>query len=373
MRLRIIRPAGGGSYESGGASTAQPISTTQALQVFPTRLPIRTGDHIGLDQGNGSSLDASIRRVVTGATYPNFNPRLPDSGAFTPFVGPSGVDAELVLNADIEADADKDGFGDETQDQCPTDASTQGPCPPPATPQCSDGVDNDADGAVDSKDPGCLSGANSSYNPADGNESDETLRDLVLCGVREISLLRANLRGQKVILSGFVSASMAGRPVTILANYGGAQGSALKKVATATPNSAGEFTAKVKRPPRKLFKKARFQARVDTFRSRRLKLPQGLASTSIDLSGGEIELGGKVKKSLLGDRKPVVIKRLVCGLTQVAGSAKPKPNGAYRVRFDAPAPAAAALYRAEARVLRKPGGTKYVKRFAHPIGITLAG
>ena len=28
-----------------------------------------------------------------------------------------------------EPDADGDGFGDESQDQCPTDASTQGPCP----------------------------------------------------------------------------------------------------------------------------------------------------------------------------------------------------------------------------------------------------
>jgi hypothetical protein len=36
--------------------------------------------------------------------------------------------------ATIEPDADEDGFGDETQDQCPTDASTQGPCPPDAEP-----------------------------------------------------------------------------------------------------------------------------------------------------------------------------------------------------------------------------------------------
>ena len=37
--------------------------------------------------------------------------------------------------ARLEADADRDGFGDETQDQCPTDASTQGACPvTPVTP-----------------------------------------------------------------------------------------------------------------------------------------------------------------------------------------------------------------------------------------------
>ena len=38
-------------------------------------------------------------------------------------------DLQLNVSAILEPDADGDGFGDETQDQCPTDASTQGPCP----------------------------------------------------------------------------------------------------------------------------------------------------------------------------------------------------------------------------------------------------
>jgi hypothetical protein len=129
VRLRIVRPAGGTSYESGGASTAQPISTTQALQVFPTRLPIRTGDHIGLDQGNGS-VDASISRPFDDAAMRVINPRLPDSGAVSSSSSP-GAGAELVLNADIEADADGDGFGEPTQDKCATDPTTQGPCASP--------------------------------------------------------------------------------------------------------------------------------------------------------------------------------------------------------------------------------------------------
>ena len=35
------------------------------------------------------------------------------------------------MNASIEPDADDVGYGDETQDGCPTAASTAGPCPPP--------------------------------------------------------------------------------------------------------------------------------------------------------------------------------------------------------------------------------------------------
>src|SRR4029077_9555908 len=34
-----------------------------------------------------------------------------------------------LISGTIESDADHDGFGDDTQDQCPTNASTQGPCP----------------------------------------------------------------------------------------------------------------------------------------------------------------------------------------------------------------------------------------------------
>src|SRR5205085_4335180 len=42
--------------------------------------------------------------------------------------GSNAVAGELLVSADIEPDADHDGFGDETQDQCPSQATTQGPC-----------------------------------------------------------------------------------------------------------------------------------------------------------------------------------------------------------------------------------------------------
>jgi hypothetical protein len=42
----------------------------------------------------------------------------------------------LLASGTIEADADGDGFGDDTQDGCPTNATTHGPCPtiPSSTP-----------------------------------------------------------------------------------------------------------------------------------------------------------------------------------------------------------------------------------------------
>jgi hypothetical protein len=44
----------------------------------------------------------------------------------------AGLQNPVTVN--VEPDADHDGYGDETQDKCPTDASTQGPCPTPPPP-----------------------------------------------------------------------------------------------------------------------------------------------------------------------------------------------------------------------------------------------
>jgi hypothetical protein len=264
-------------------------------------------------------------------------------------------------------DGDCDGVPDSV-DACPdTAASTSNGCvtPPVLAPACSDGVDNDGDGVVDAKDPGCLSGA------GDVNEGDETLGDLVLCGRRVISLVRADPKGKKAVLSGLVAAKYANQEVSILANYKPAGKSAFGKIATVRANAAGEFKATVKGPSRKFFNKARFQAQVDKAKSVKLRLPQSLASTSVKLSGGQIVLKGKVKKALLGDRKPVIVKRVLCGRYLTVGKAKPKRSGSYTVRFDAPGQAVAALYRAETRVLRAPRSKKYRKQYARAIGITL--
>jgi hypothetical protein len=46
----------------------------------------------------------------------------------------AGCAFEILVQGTVETDADHDGYGDETQDQCPTDASTHGPCPTSTPP-----------------------------------------------------------------------------------------------------------------------------------------------------------------------------------------------------------------------------------------------
>jgi hypothetical protein len=271
-------------------------------------------------------------------------------------------------NEDYEGDprpTDGDGDGhtvDMGADESP--AFVAPPPPPPPTPQCSDLVDNDGDGAIDAADPGCLPG------PTDNNEGDETARDLVLCGQRTISLVRADVSGSKVVLSGLVATSLAGQKVQLTVRYLGQAGKP-QKLGAVTPGADGQFQARVKKPPKRLFNDARYQAKVGSAKSVELKLPQSLASSSLkQAAGGTLELRGRVNRALLGKRNPVVIKRILCGKYTTVGQAKPNKKGAYVVRFPSPPSQGSALYRAETKVLARPGSKRYVKQFARAIGIT---
>jgi hypothetical protein len=237
--------------------------------------------------------------------------------------------------------------------------------PPPHTPQCSDTVDNDGDGAIDGADPGCLAG------PTDDNEGDETPGDLVLCGRRKISLVRADVKGSKVQLSGFVTTALAGQKITLSVRYLKKGGKA-EKLGTVRAAPDGSFHGRVKKPKKRAFTLARYRARIGKAKSVELKLPQSLASSSLKRVGGNrLELRGRVDRKLLGKGNAVVVKRILCGRYRIVGQAKPSKNGKYAVRFPAPTTmTGSALYRAESKVLARPGSKRYVRQFARAIGIT---
>jgi hypothetical protein len=190
------------------------------------------------------------------------------------------------------------------------------------------------------------------------------------CVRRPISLVRADVVGNKVRLEGLVQPQFAGQVVTILGN-GSAKAAALTKLGKVKANAAGQFRATVKRPPRKRLNSARYQAQVSRFRSIPLKLPQSLRSSSVRVVGGQIELRGNVNRKLLGRRNTVVVKRLVCGRYRTVGRARPNRKGNYVARFPVPANVTVALFRAETEVLTKPRGRRYVKQYARAISITL--
>jgi hypothetical protein len=129
----------GPSSAVGNVVASSPIRPMKkAITSFPTRIPIEAGGYVGLVYQ--ASAHRSLGAGSSGATYQQLANAVPDGtverGLISPFTG------ELLYDADIEPDADHDGFGDVTQDSCPGTATVHaGQCPvidvlpPPATPK----------------------------------------------------------------------------------------------------------------------------------------------------------------------------------------------------------------------------------------------
>ena len=131
--LRIVRPTGGGAFT--GAGTSAPVAPYRgAGGPFTARLPIKAGDRIGIELscvGMSGPLVGAVDESADSFSY--WNPGLVDGAmlGLQPFS--TQAMAGVLVNAEVEPDADGDGFGDETQDFCDTDASTQGPCRSPGS------------------------------------------------------------------------------------------------------------------------------------------------------------------------------------------------------------------------------------------------
>lgn len=129
--LRVLRPAGASAFALVGAS-AQARVSPGVLNTFPARIPVQDGDLLGM------FVSAIYHCAAPTATSTGYGIRwvAGDVPAGPTTFTDSAPDFKLDLAARIEPDADGDGFGDETQDLCPTNASTQDPCPdtdPPET------------------------------------------------------------------------------------------------------------------------------------------------------------------------------------------------------------------------------------------------
>jgi hypothetical protein len=127
LTLRVFRPASPGSYTVvGDGGALQTVAASTGLHTFPTRVPVHSGDYIGIHSTSGNCSKPSPT-----------TPYLFRIGTATPVGGTAAYTANSSVLFDIaatlEPDVDGDGFGDETQDACPGSALTQAACPAPDT------------------------------------------------------------------------------------------------------------------------------------------------------------------------------------------------------------------------------------------------
>lgn len=129
-RLEVVDDSGAAPVVVGESALETGIAHPNAL-TFPVRIPVAGGEALGLE------IDASMASICTLATgvAGDVIDGGPDPGPGNAFAS-VGTPDQGVLNvsAVVEPDADRDGFGDESQDSCPSEAAVHdGACRSGAT------------------------------------------------------------------------------------------------------------------------------------------------------------------------------------------------------------------------------------------------
>lgn len=119
----VVRPDGAGTK----ILAVEPVTVTGpgVVEVTGKRIPVEAGDGIGLYLGaDGWDCGVAPGPDLVGIAAAPVLPAV--DGTYTPVASTS---AKIAVGATMEADADGDGYGDESQDSCPSDAAIfSGPC-----------------------------------------------------------------------------------------------------------------------------------------------------------------------------------------------------------------------------------------------------
>lgn len=124
LRLVTVRAEGDRSNFAGGAGWVTAKGGKEVGE-YDSRLQISKGERVGVEFARGAQIGS---HYLEGAGSQRWGPALAaDDEARRPDY--DDVDGlELLLNADVERDADGDGFGDATQDACPRDKARHAGC-----------------------------------------------------------------------------------------------------------------------------------------------------------------------------------------------------------------------------------------------------
>jgi hypothetical protein len=123
--------AGRRGIRNGRRKHPQPL-VKATRNTFAVRIPVPAGVQFGIFSSGGALV--CINSGTPTDKYSTFSGDVPLGTKAKPSF--TEEKAFVALAVKVEPDADGDGFGDETQDACPSNATTQGTCPPasPAPP-----------------------------------------------------------------------------------------------------------------------------------------------------------------------------------------------------------------------------------------------
>jgi RTX calcium-binding nonapeptide repeat (4 copies) len=128
-RLFVWRPTAAPNQFIYVDSTRPEIFAAGIVTTFAARLPVQVGDVLGMVASQPCLLGGAGRPLGDQVRF--FSSRTePTKGSMQTTTAIEPGD-RILIAANVEPDSDRDGFGDETQDRCPTNATTQGLCPAP--------------------------------------------------------------------------------------------------------------------------------------------------------------------------------------------------------------------------------------------------
>lgn len=134
FQLRVLAPNAGGGYAVARSSAAETLpqnisAEAGAIGSFATRLPVSAGGYVGIATGPTFTIPS-----LTSGPPGTAMSKLADGADGTNYSGlPTTAPIVVGYDADIEPDVDGDGYGDLSQDSCPTSAAVHGgTCPPTA-------------------------------------------------------------------------------------------------------------------------------------------------------------------------------------------------------------------------------------------------
>ncbi len=123
--LRTFQRTGGSTFVAIGES-APHVLVPGAPSTFDTRIPVLRGDLIGLRVKGVGNLGCTYSGLSPADVYVRVNQAKPAGEQETADIEVPG--SRLNVAAEVEPDTDGDGYGDETQDNCPTNVGSQAAC-----------------------------------------------------------------------------------------------------------------------------------------------------------------------------------------------------------------------------------------------------
>ena len=112
-----------------------PGGPSQLNGPFPVRIPVQAGDFVSLRPGNSGGPCNILTGNVTDSSRISQGEPDTANGLTTAFGPTPNTEQRANVSATLEPDADADGFGDESQDNCVGSGGPQAGCPlPPVVP-----------------------------------------------------------------------------------------------------------------------------------------------------------------------------------------------------------------------------------------------